>query len=437
MALVLSIIRCPENIVPEERRILGGTCVIGRDASCDWVLEDEARVLSKRHCVVEFLAGDWHLRDLSTNGTFVNSAATALGRDEARMLRSGDRLRLGAFEIDCLIQEEAGEGAGRWEAAVLPPATGIPVSSDDPFAAAADFHDPPALQDHLPGTQDAFLPPRASIPAALPEDWDTPSPAAASGSANPFDSLPDPFADGPPGLHAEPLPRERPVGDPFADDPLGIVAAFPAEVERAPSCAASPSPAERSPASAAAPTGMHEAAAILLAAAGLQPPKPGQDPQSMLERAGQALRDAVAGLRGLLVARAQVKREFRIEQTMLQASRNNALKFAFTDEAALESILAPRSEGAIREAVSDLSAHELATISATQAAARALLARLAPGPIERAAGTGGLLGSREKRIWDAYCKLHREMEEQFDDDFDSAFGKAFARAYEQALQRND
>lgn len=434
MALVLSILRCPDHVVPEERRVLGGACVIGRDASCDWVLADEGRVLSKRHCVVEFLAGGWQLRDLSTNGTFLNGASIALGRDRAHVLCSGDRLRLGAFEIECRIQEEVGQGAGRWEAPTLPPEPGIAAPVDDPFGAplTTDFPDPPALPDHLPGIQDAFTPPRALLPAALPEDWDVPAPASAPGGPNPFEGLPDPFADGPRGFRASPIPPAASPGAPFADDPLG---AMPAPMVPEQTEAAQAWPAIASP--AAARPGLHEAAALLLAAAGMPAPKPGQDPVLVLERAGRALRDAVAGLRGLLVARGQVKREFRIEQTMLQASGNNALKFAFTDEAALEALLASRSEGAISEAVSDLSAHQLATVSATEAAARALLARLAPRPIERAAGTGGLLGSREKRMWETYCKLHREVEEQFDDDFDSAFGKAFARAYEQALQRND
>jgi type VI secretion system protein ImpI/type VI secretion system protein len=36
-----------------------------------------------------------------------------------------------------------------------------------------------------------------------------------------------------------------------------------------------------------------------------------------------------------------VKREFRIEQTMLRAAGNNPLKFAATDDAALAALLGP------------------------------------------------------------------------------------------------
>ena len=58
-----------------------------------------------------------------------------------------------------------------------------------------------------------------------------------------------------------------------------------------------------------------------------------------------------------------------------------------------------------------------------------------PKPLEAADTAGGMFGAREKRLWDAYCKLHASVLTQFDDDFDSAFGKAFARAYEKAARR--
>jgi len=166
------------------------------------------------------------------------------------------------------------------------------------------------------------------------------------------------------------------------------------------------------------------------------------DEIAALRAAGAALRAAIAGLRALLIARADVKREFRIEQTMLRAAGNNPVKFAATEEAAIAALLAgaggagPRS---VEETVADLTAHQVATLAATQAAARALLDRLAPAALEaQEQGGGGLFGAgREKRLWEAYKRLHQQVTEQFDDDFDSAFGKSFARAYEQASRRGD
>lgn len=178
-----------------------------------------------------------------------------------------------------------------------------------------------------------------------------------------------------------------------------------------------------------------------LAGAGLPPGLAGNaDPEVALRALGAAFHAAVAGLRQLLIARADVKREFRIEQTMLRSAGNNPVKFAASDEQALAALLSAGPQAgprAVRETVEDLTAHQVATLAATQAAARALLARLAPERLEGGdQGGGGLFASKDKRLWEAYKRLHQQVTEQFDDDFDSAFGKEFARAYEQASRRD-
>ncbi|MBR0674479.1 type VI secretion system-associated FHA domain protein TagH, partial [Neoroseomonas soli] len=181
--------------------------------------------------------------------------------------------------------------------------------------------------------------------------------------------------------------------------------------------------------------------AAFLAGAGLPPHLAAHtDPDAALRALGAAFHAAISGLRQLLIARADVKREFRIEQTMLRSAGNNPVKFAASDEQALTSLLTAGPQTgprAVRETVEDLTAHQVATLAATQAAARALLARLAPEGIEgQDQGGGGLFASKDKRLWEAYKRLHQQVTEQFDDDFDSAFGKEFARAYEQASRKD-
>jgi predicted component of type VI protein secretion system len=91
---------------------------------------------------------------------------------------------------------------------------------------------------------------------------------------------------------------------------------------------------------------------------------------------------------------------------------------------------------AVEEAINDLTLHQVATLAATQPAARALLERMGPAVLEAEDPGGGLLpGAREKRLWEAYKRRHAQLLEQFEDDFESAFGTAFARAYEQAAGR--
>lgn len=76
---------------------------IGRHQSNDWVLRDPDRYVSGRHAEIEHRGGSWWLRDLSTNGTFVNESDAALGPDRAHQLTNGDRIRIGEYEIEVEI----------------------------------------------------------------------------------------------------------------------------------------------------------------------------------------------------------------------------------------------------------------------------------------------------------------------------------------------
>lgn len=498
MELTLAVLRCPDSAVPETRQARGDFS-IGRGPGNDWVLPDPDRVLSKRHCVLEFRAGGWQLRDLSTNGTYLNQAGAPVGRDRAVPVSDGDRLRFGAWEIELRLAQAARPAA---ESSLLqgslpmapetaPPAGAEPWRGADPFAAppgaALDpLFDPMAppppphrpfgetgpapldpfgegeapMPDHRPSTNDAFRPPSAHAAATIPEDWDLDLPGAAPPPPAPPLPAQAPFAP-PPAPPVAPPPPAADAGLPFDPPPASVPPApapppvpppAAAALPFAPAPAPAPSPAPMPPPVApfaAAPAPMAYPAAPpqpgapdALLAAFLQgaalPPHAlaGVAPEAALHAAGQLSRLALAGLRALLIARADAKREFRIEQTMLRASGNNPVKFAASDAAALQGLLsAPDAAAAVQEIVTDLAAHQAAGLAATQAAARALLDRLAPARLEAEDQGGGLMpGAREKRLWDRYKALHRATSDQFDDDFDSAFGKAFARAYEDALR---
>lgn len=70
---------------------------IGRDPGNSWPIADRTLAISGRHCeIVDTRAGP-ALRDLSTNGTFVNGASTRLLGEHP--LCDGDRIELGPFII--------------------------------------------------------------------------------------------------------------------------------------------------------------------------------------------------------------------------------------------------------------------------------------------------------------------------------------------------
>jgi len=162
------------------------------------------------------------------------------------------------------------------------------------------------------------------------------------------------------------------------------------------------------------------------------------NPEEALRNAGALLHATVGGMRSLLIARGTVKREFRIEQTMIRTRENNPLKFSTSDEQAMAALLDPRTAAlaAVQESITDLNGHQVAVMAATQAAARALLKELEPGRLLAEDTGGGFFpGALEKRLWEAYKKRHAQLIEQFEDDLKSAFGTAFAKAYEDAVGR--
>ncbi|MBN8889082.1 MAG: FHA domain-containing protein, partial [Rhodospirillales bacterium] len=112
MALTLSVLRCPDAVPPETRTVTGGEFSIGRGPDNQWTLADPDKFLSKRHCVLAFRSGGWQLADVSTNGTFLNRDTDPVGAGAPRDLRDGDRLRLGNYEIEIRIAEEAAGWGG-------------------------------------------------------------------------------------------------------------------------------------------------------------------------------------------------------------------------------------------------------------------------------------------------------------------------------------
>ncbi|HVJ51860.1 MAG TPA: type VI secretion system-associated FHA domain protein TagH [Aliidongia sp.] len=437
MTLTLSVLRCPDGVPPETRQVGGGEFSIGRGTENDWVLSDPDRVMSKRHCVVSFHDGAWQVVDTSTNGTFLNHEMQRLGPDAPRVLRDGDRLIVGAYEIEVVLNgREASPVAGvqgerdalfgedritgdpfpmeeRDPLSVAMQSIGLPLGFD-PLATGEQRAEPalPA-SDHLPAFQESYRPPRTSF-EVLPADWD--------GDDEP--SIAPPKAK----------PAEPPV--PEAPPPLPVIAE-PLEPVLAPVPAPIPVPAP--PSAADIPAG--DALALILAGAGIEGEARGE-PANILRALGSAFRAMVVGLRRLMIARAAVKGEFRIDQTMIRPVRNNPLKFSSDDDDALAALLSigRRSDmsaaDAISDALRDMRRHELAVSAAMQQAVRDMLDELEPVRLMTrlpAHSLDSLPGRRKARAWDAYEARHGEIVRALADDFDSVFGKSFARAYERAM----
>ena len=185
MTLTLNMLRCPDAVAPQTRTVTGGEFSIGRGSENDWVLPDPERFLSKRHCLLAYRSGGWQLADLSTNGTFLNGEAEPIGHGQPRDLRDGDRLRLGAYEIELRILEAAipqRASASRSNPFALDPFASPATPSSgplgqDPLLRSAPEHDPfsqglapPSI--NLPPDYDPLAPEPAEAPFAGPTQPD-------------------------------------------------------------------------------------------------------------------------------------------------------------------------------------------------------------------------------------------------------------------------
>ncbi len=80
--------------------------VIGRNAACDWQIEDATRTLSGRHATISFRDGHFYITDTSTNGVFVGGSSEPLGRNRSAEITPGMRLNFGDYGVVATLQDD-------------------------------------------------------------------------------------------------------------------------------------------------------------------------------------------------------------------------------------------------------------------------------------------------------------------------------------------
>ncbi|WP_371685629.1 type VI secretion system-associated FHA domain protein TagH [Tropicimonas sp. IMCC6043] len=354
-------------------------------------------------------------------------------------------------------------------------------SIDDQIGSSQHMHNP-SMVDHMP------LPQVSS--STIPDDWDLDLPASPLGSepdttpSEPDTTPEDPFSEigpsepaggiesgkafipedldfdlgepsSPPA--AEPKPPEPPSPEPEApQDPLEALTEaedLPLTPEPAPSPAEArppappPQPASPLPGAAAGvPEAQVKALRTLLDAAGVGEIEIAENEiQETAARIGNVLRVMIHGMREILMTRTSIKSEFRIDQTRISASGNNPLKFSVTPEQAVEVMVsAPKrgylsAEAAAEQALQDIKAHEVATMTGMEAALKGVLKRLSPETLEAeisdAGGLGNLLKGKKARYWETYERIYADVADAAENDFHELFSREFARAYQEQLNK--
>lgn len=429
-----------------------GELKIGRNPENDWVLPDPERLVSGQHCLIQLREGIYYLTDTSTNGVQLVNAGVRMHRGNSEALQDGELLRLGEYEILVQISAPAvsampGSGAQNSDpfaslglpsqpaasavpaAPAPPPATAQLRAGGSPLDTKPDLFDflaspavpAPTQADHVPAERHDFRPPQ---PVAAP----VPAPPISASPAIPADW--DPFAE--PGSTPAPTFTSAPAPAPIPE--IAAAPPTPPEVLAAPAFAPPVLP----------PSGQGDAALeAFLRGAGLTQLRIDQgEALAQMETIGRSYRRMVEGLIEVLRARASLKGEFRMAQTMIRPVENNPLKFAPNVEEALVLLLRSGNQAfmpadlAISESFDDLKAHQLAVMAGVQASIKHLLKRFEPAVLEarltKPAGIGALLpGGRQAQYWALFTQLYAGISREAEDDFEELFGREFGRAYEE------
>jgi type VI secretion system protein len=395
----------------------GGT--IGRSTDNEWILPDPERYLSGKHARVDFRAGTYVLVDTSSNGTYVNGAQVPLGKYHDYLLKDGDYIRLGEYEL--LVSIDKSNDFPPEESAI------VAYDGQSPSSAARK-----STANDLGADLDL---------SQLLEPSDLSAISAADSGVRPRDA----YGQALPG-RAEPLfsaqQRTPPQLDLEADSaptPWHMMTR-PLKVEGKADRSIPPArPQNPAPYEGDFDVGL----TAFCRGAGIDPGAVTSEARSAaLQLAGQLLREAVLGLMDLNQSRNEFRNRFRISPPVNDGPES-PLNFSRGVDEALVRLLTTLSTRAgsveaIRTNFRELKAQNTATMAATRAAFEEFLGRVDPTELEGRFERGtkrGVFGSQNKaKYWDLYAEMFAGLAQRPADGFPHLFTETFAKTYEAKLR---
>lgn len=435
MAIKLRVISDHHRDLAEQRSrvfgVNGGT--IGRAPDNDWILPDPKRLVSGHHCEIEYRGGDYWLTDTSTNGVFVNDADDPVAESGPVVLKDGDRLRLGDYEIVVGIDERID---------FLPTATeeqSAAQHNDSGIGASLDvnslFKRRDASESGSMSVRNAFgikVPKerrRAASAAPKAEPAAAEPPAARPARRRPAERAAD--ADAPPAAADWALKTRSITRQELADALARRQSRLDARQQTLPYHQQATTWAD-----------LKSSVQAFCRGAGIDPASLSQEAQSMLPLlAGQLLREAAVGLNDLQQARAGAA-SGPVASGGAIASGSNPLRSSGSVEEALQRLF--ESHGrvyggpveALRDVLQDAKDHETAVKAALRAGLEALLGQLAPANVadqfEQGRARALAPGQDPRpRYWEHYTDLYRVVtQNQSGASLPHSFEEAFNAAYE-------
>jgi len=428
MAIKLRVISAHYRDLGESRTrvfgVNGGT--VGRAPDNDWILPDAKRIVSGHHFEVEYRGGSYWLKDISTNGVYVNDADEPVSAAGAVELRDGDRLRVGDYDIlvsvdnriDFLPAPEEEESAAKHLEANIGhqlDLNSLLTPRDAAESGSISVRNVYGMK--VPKDERA-----ATETAAPANDAPEPPPAPVRDAASDHASTLTSGDDW--NLKTRPLGREE-LADVLArrqnrNDARERNVAFHQQ--------------------ASTWSDLRSALQAFCRGAGIDPASLTSEAQSMLPLvAGQMLREAVVGLNDVAQSRAETPGT--AAPAAGQPGGSNPLRTSSSVDQAIQRLFESHGRlyggpvDAIRDVLQDVRDHETAVSAATRAGLRAVLDQLSPSNVadqfEQGRARSLAPGQDPRpRYWEHYADFYQMLTQQnASDGMPHPYAEEFAREY--------
>lgn len=455
----------------------GGT--IGRLDSCDLVLPDMDKIVSRQHASIEMENGSFVLTDRSLGGTFIDNSPAPINNSSVT-LTDGMTVQIGEYQIIVnLLPDNAGDSSP-FAADAFPSDSLISAESspfdeenallnvsdespglaevpENPFTMEAagelltspenEFVPSSEQSENFSTLNDSFIPP---VPKSenhandeIPEDFNfedffneekstpvsTPD-LIKSAIEPPIEPLINPQPQAIQEANSLLDNIENPMQESVVSEPESSLS----EIEIPSVATDANQPVQHQPIDNNSISFLQ----AFLQGAGLpQLQIESTDQEDKMQRIGAMFRQFAESTVAVLRSRAEFKSLFRVTVTTIKKTDNNPLKFSVNTDEALQHLINDgqggfkKSVDAIDEGFQDLLNHQMAMQAGIQASLQEILNQFEPGRIEKIYQEGMVLNKKAK-CWDRYSEVYARLAESAIDDF---YGDAFAEAYEQQMKQ--
>ena len=392
---------------------------IGRSSDNEWILPDPERYLSGKHARIDFRAGTYVLVDTSSNGTYVNGAQVPLGKYHDYLLKDGDYIRLGEYEL--LVSIDKSNDFPPDESAIVAydgnsTSPSVKKSTANDLGADLDLSVLLETSEHSP---DSGVRPRDAYGQAFAEAQPPPSEEGAT----PWHMLTRPLK-----MDAA---KAEPPGPASNTIPPSIPGAGP------------PSVSGRSFSASLFEGDADAGLSAFCRGAGIDLRSLNAEARSTaLQLAGQILRESILGMMDLHHGNHEFRNRFRINTVPAAAPESPLNLSKGVDEALVRLLnnLSTRagSVEAIRGSFRELKAENAAALSAMHTAFEEFLQRVDPKELEERferAGKRSVFGASNKtKYWELYAEMYAGLAQRPNDGFPHLYTESFARAFEAKLR---